>query len=239
MEDLDDFFAKKDKKKKLKTKDKKEEKKIKKKDKVEDTVEGDADGINKIIEHPEHVRHDECAWSDFQEEKETDYSGLKIQNLEIAENENGGAGADSQGEDDGEGGEGQQGPWKRQQAAQQPEPVRQEVEIPVEVPVAATTPAGGYIPPHLRAAQSAKVTPAAGAVGRGPGGRGRRGAPDLKNEENFPSLAAGMSGEVSVQKLEWAKKGFESVKAGASRSAGQNSEAPSVKMANRFDALSS
>jgi len=231
MEDLDDFFAKKDKKKKSKTKDKKEEKKIKKKDKVESSVilEGEDNGTETIIEHPV---HDAEQWSDFQEEKETDYSGLKIQNLEIVENENGGTGADSQNEEDGEDGSGQQGPWKRPQAAPQPEPVKQEVEVPVEVPVAAAPASGGYIPPHLRSAQAVKVVPRAA-------GRGRRGAPDLKNEENFPSLAAGMSGEVSVQKLEWAKKGFESVKSGASRTAGQNSEAPKITMGNRFDALSS
>lgn len=235
MEDLDDFFAKKDKKKKSKTKDKKEEKKIKKKDKVESSVilEGEDIGAETIIE--EHPVHDEGQWADFQEEKETDYSGLKIQNLEIAENENGGAGADSQNEEDGEDGSGQQGPWKRKQADTQPEPEKQEVEIPVEVPVAAApASSSGYIPPHLRSAAAVKVVPGARA-----GGRGRRGAPDLRNEESFPSLAAGMSGEVSVQKLEWAKKGFESVKAGASRSAGQNSEAPRINLGNRFDALSS
>lgn len=233
MEDLDDFFAKKDKKKKSKTKDKKEDKKIKKKDKVESSVilEGEDNGAETIIE--EHPVHDAEQWSDFQEEKETDYSGLKIQNLEIAENENGGAGADSQNEEDGEDGSGQQGPWKRPQAAPQPQPEKQEVEVPVEVPVAAAPASSGYVPPHLRTS-AVKVVPRAGA-----GGRGRRGAPDLKNEENFPSLAAGMSGEVSVQKLEWAKKGFESVKSGASRTAGQNSEAPKITMGNRFDALSS
>jgi len=232
MEDLDDFFAKKDKKKKSKTKDKKEEKKIKKKDKVESSVILDVDNAGETIIE-EHPVHDAEQWSDFQEEKETDYSGLKIQNLEIAENENGGAGADSQNEDDGEDGSGQQGPWKRQQAATQPEPERQEVEVPVEVPASAAPASSGYIPPHLRSAASVKVVPRAGA------GRGRRGAPDLKNEENFPSLAAGMSGEVSVQKLEWAKKGFENVKSGASRTAGQNSEAPKINLGNRFDALSS
>jgi len=232
MEDLDDFFAKKDKKKKLKTKDKKEEKKIKKKDKVESSVilDGENIGVETIIEHPV---HDAEQWSDFQEEKETDYSGLKIQNLEIAENENGGAGADSQNEDDGEDGSGQQGPWRRPQPAAQPESEKQEVEIPVEVPVAPAPAGSGYIPPHLRTS-AVKVVPRGTA-----GTRGRRGAPDLKNEENFPSLAAGMSGEVSVQKLEWAKKGFESVKSGASRSAGQNSEAPRINLGNRFDALSS
>lgn len=235
MEDLDDFFAKKDKKKKLKTKDKKEEKKIKIKKLVDSSaiLEVDDKGETIIEEHPV---HDEGQWADFQEEKETDYSGLKIQNLEIAENENGGAGADSQNEDDGENGSGQKGPWINKQAAAKPEPERQEVETPVEVPVAAALPSSGYIPPHLRSAATTKVVPGARAGG---GGRGRRGAPDLKNEENFPSLAAGMSGEVSVQKLEWAKKGFESVKSGASRSAGQNSEAPKITMGNRFDALSS
>jgi len=226
MEDLDDFFAKKDKKKKLKSKDKKEDKKIKKK--VELIIEDDA-GVEKIIE--EHPVHDAEQWSDFQEEKETDYSGLKIQNLEIAENEE--RAADSQNEEDGEDGSGQQGPWKRQQQAPPPEPETKEVEIPVE-PVPAALSSSGYIPPHLRSGATAKVVPRAGV-----GPRGRRGAPDLKNEENFPSLAAGMSGEVSVQKLEWAKKGFESVKSGASRSAGQNSEAPKITMGNRFDALSS
>jgi len=230
MEDLDDFFAKKDKKKKSKTKDKKEEKKIKKKDKVESSVilDGEDIGADTVIE--EHPVHDAEQWSDFQEEKETDYSGLKIQNLEIQEVPE--TGADSQNEEDGEDGSGQQGPWKRPQAAPQ-QPEKQEVEIPVPEPVVAAPASSGYVPPHLRTS-AVKVVPRAGVAGRG-----RRGAPDLKNEENFPSLAAGMSGEVSVQKLEWAKKGFESVKSGASRSAGQNSEAPKITMGNRFDALSS
>jgi len=232
MADLDDFFAKKDKKKKLKTKEIKEDKKIKKKDKIENIlIEGEDAGVETIVEHPV---HDAEQWSDFQEEKETDYSGLKIQNLEIAENENGGAGADSQNEEDGEDGSGQTGPWRRQQLPTPTEPEKQEVEIPVE-PVAPAPAGSGYIPPHLRSAATAKVVPGA----RAGVGRGRRGAPDLKNEENFPSLAAGMSGEVSVQKLEWAKKGFESVKSGASRSAGQNDNAPRVSLGNRFDALSS
>jgi len=230
MEDLDDFFAKKDKKKKSKTKDKKDEKKIKKKDKVESSVilDGEDNGADTVIE--EHPVHDAEQWSDFQEEKETDYSGLKIQNLEIQEAPE--TGGDSQNEEDGEDGSGQQGPWKRPQAAPQ-QPENQEVEIPVPEPVVAAPASSGYVPPHLRTA-AVKVVPRAGAAGRG-----RRGAPDLKNEENFPSLAAGMSGEVSVQKLEWAKKGFESVKSGASRSAGQNSEAPKINLGNRFDALSS
>lgn len=231
MSDLDDFFAKKDKKKKSKNKDQPPEKKVKKKEKIIESIknEDEEKPITDIVEHPV---HGEEQWSDFQEEQETDYSGLKIQKLEIVEPEPG-TGGDSQGEEDGEDGSGNQGPWNNyQQMPSEPEPVIEDHK-PEPAQSQMVSQAGGYIPPHLRGKQEVKSSPRVQ-----PGSR-RRNAPDIKNEESFPTLAAAVSEEVTVQKIAWAKQGFEQVKSGGSRSAGQNSSAPKINLENRYDALSS
>lgn len=228
MSDLDDFFAKKDKKKKSKNKDQPLDKKVKKKEKIIESIKNE-DEEKPVTEIDEHPVHDEEQWSDFQEEQETDYSGLKIQKLEIVEPEPG-TGGDSQGEEDGEDGSGNQGPWNKiQQMPTEPEPVIETKPEPLQI----VPQSGGYIPPHLRGKQEVKPSPRVQ-----PGSR-RRNAPDIKNEESFPTLAAAVSEEVTVQKLTWAKQGFEQVKSGGSRSAGQNSEAPKINLENRYDALSS
>ena len=57
MSDLDDFFAKKDKKKKSKNKDIPSEKKVKKKEKIIENItnEDEEKPITEIDEHPVHV----------------------------------------------------------------------------------------------------------------------------------------------------------------------------------------
>ena len=77
---LDDFFAKKDKKKKTGKKSKNsdlDDVKEKKKDKKKDQ-----DKLNSGLSNNLKGKDDE-EWNDFEEEKETDYTGLKIQNMQI------------------------------------------------------------------------------------------------------------------------------------------------------------
>lgn len=176
MADLDDFFAKKDRKKskggkkfttteelakKLEETHRREKEKLKEKKTLSSqNVDGDGELVGE--------RQDEDEWKEFEEEKK-DYTNLKIQNLQITEQP---SGDDAEGEDgepimeENEAGEmvprkkQPSGPWMNVQTQQQDEPVmmREEVRPPPPQPSAVgeggggggSAAGGGYIPPHLR-----------------------------------------------------------------------------------------
>ncbi|XP_065288224.1 protein CDV3 homolog isoform X2 [Dermacentor albipictus] len=124
---LDQFFAKKDKNKK-KTKGKVTSEQIAKK--MADSGEGAEKSLKKDKDKQENssgklsvtipsLAQGEEEWNDFEEEKEVDYSGLRIQALTIAEKEKEEEAAreqlDEDGEDSQQAGDQQSGPWKVQQ----------------------------------------------------------------------------------------------------------------------------
>lgn len=126
-------------------------------------------------------------WKDFEEEKK-DYSGLKIGHLSISAtgegstgNTDGGTEAPAGTDESGNEPDKKSGPWKRVNTEQAPAPV--EPEKPAEPPQ--RQPTGGYVPPHLRN-QSSQQQPAR---------LKSKTAPDIHNEEFFPTLSGSKSSE--------------------------------------------
>uniref|UniRef100_A0A6B2E8L2 Protein CDV3 homolog n=1 Tax=Phlebotomus kandelakii TaxID=1109342 RepID=A0A6B2E8L2_9DIPT len=225
MADLDDFFAKKDKKKS----------KVKKFTTADDLVKKLEDTSKKVETKPKtrgagneeefnsQVREDE--WKDFEEERK-DYSGLKIGQLTLNEEEHhtdGDQGSEAQSDTEGnaEAGDRKKGPWNAVQekaaAAAPPQP---------PPPVAAPAQPNIYRPPALQS-QLAKVRLRE---------MGSRVAPDISSEEYFPSLgAAPPKPEAPKKKLD---PGFEEVRHG-SRSArpSEVTKSSPVTIGNRFHSL--
>ncbi|XP_044738378.1 protein CDV3 homolog isoform X1 [Chrysoperla carnea] len=265
MADLDDFFAKKDRKKaknikkfstadeiakKLEDTGKKVEKPIKKDRSNQETDESRLDS------------HEQDEWKDFEEEKK-DYSGLKIGHLSInADGNSGNSGSDNQGGDNsglGDGGsdsgstsgdvnnsqnDGNQtkGPWKRVQQHQEPAPV--EVAPATVAQTSSTDTKGGYVAPHLRGNRNAlNLTQS--------GGRTRnKAAPDIHNQEYFPTLGSASKPETTNV---WGKKSsrnegtFEEVRhnkasfgrqAAEQRASQGNSQGVKLNLGNRYNTLS-
>ncbi|CAH1364463.1 unnamed protein product [Tenebrio molitor] len=187
MADLDDFFAKKDRKKSKSTK------KFSTTDEVAKKLEDNAKKSEKLKKErvPEGDEtsapvHDQDEWKDFEEEKK-DYSGLKIGNLTIASPTDGSTGAtetnteQQQGFDDsGQDNEKKMGPWKRVDSEVQEEPVKV-VEKKVEPPAPKPGPGGAYVPPSMRNQSSQPQIQ--------PSRLRSKAAPDIHNEEFFPTLS--------------------------------------------------
>ncbi|KAH3699907.1 hypothetical protein DPMN_074869 [Dreissena polymorpha] len=141
--------------------------------------------------------YEEEEWKEVEEEKEKDYSGLRIANLQIADKVEEGEeeGDENQDEDneDGEGKErrdkGEQGPWKSG-ATTAPTAVQPEhPATPVEEPKKEEPkPTGKYVPPSQRAAAAAggTTTPSGPTVPSHL--RRKKEMPNLKSEEEFPTL---------------------------------------------------
>lgn len=128
-----------------------------------------------------HLFKEQDEWKDFEEEKK-DYSGLKIGHLSISAAGEGSAGNNDNSEaptgqdESGNEPDKKQGPWKRMASEQQPPPP--EPEKPVEPPPPRAT-TGGYVPPHLRN-QPSQIQPSR---------LKSKAAPDIHNEEFFPTLS--------------------------------------------------
>ncbi|XP_075218705.1 protein CDV3 homolog [Lycorma delicatula] len=232
MADLDDFFAKKDRKKskgkkfatadeiakKLEETGKRTEKT--KKEKLQSSAGQDG-------EDPNLGNQEEDEWKDFEEEKK-DYTGLKIQNLTI-ESE-----AGDEGIDDGEDGEDgemeeneagelvpkrkvQAGPWKfvAQPQIQEEIPEIKPVEKKPAEEVSTKGTSGSYVPPHVRnlAQQPSHHNPRL---------LKSKAAPDVNNEDLFPTLSAAKNAEPATGA--WGRKrrddgiGFEEVRNSKSHS---------------------
>nr|XP_037278644.1 protein CDV3 homolog [Rhipicephalus microplus] len=251
---LDQFFAKKDKNKK-KTKGKVTSEQIAKK--MADSGESAEKTVKKDKEKQENtsgklsvtipsLAQGEDEWNDFEEEKEVDYSGLRIQALTIAEKEKEEEAAREQLDEDGEdcqqAGDQQSGPWKVQQqqqqqqaaAAEQPSTPPPEPEPQAPPPKTEPEPKetrGAYRPPHLRsgAAAAARTLP-------------HRGPVDLcakittsPAKSSFPTLGAAI--DTKAPRREYADHSFTSVKHGL-----RNREDPSqhhlqLDLENKYSAL--
>ncbi|XP_044265082.1 protein CDV3 homolog [Tribolium madens] len=239
MADLDDFFAKKDRKKQKSTKKfattdevaKKLEDNAKKseKQKKERVPEGDESST---------PAHDQDEWKDFEEEKK-DYSGLKIGNLTITSPTDGSTGAtetsteQQQGFDEaGQESEKKVGPWKRVDVEVQEEPVKVPEKKPEPPPVTKGI-GGAYVPPSMRnqPQQSHQSQPT----------RLRsKAAPDIHNEEFFPTLS-----KTSDHKKNRSEGAFEVVqhtRAGSHRQVEQakasSGQGPKLSLENRYNTLS-
>ncbi|RZF37212.1 hypothetical protein LSTR_LSTR016932 [Laodelphax striatellus] len=216
MADLDDFFAKKDRKKlkgtKFTTADElskkleecgKRTERIRKEKLQTTNGQDDGDSVDDNQEDDE--------WKEFEEQKK-DYSGLKIQNLIIVEDEDkGGVGMNGE-EDDMEENEAgemvprrkETGPWK---CVSQPQPEESALK-PVE---AKERVHGSYLPPHLRNVSQQNNHPLTTSSARM---LKTHAAPNVNNEDLFPTLLTAKS--VADQSA-WGKKkrdvgvGFEEI----------------------------
>ncbi|XP_055374254.1 protein CDV3 homolog isoform X2 [Condylostylus longicornis] len=228
MADLDDFFAKKD-KKKSKTKKFLTPEELAKK--LEDTSKKAVEvkpqqpprkelrpNDDLLILKPEEDPQDNEEWKEFQEVEQKDYSGLKIGQLTLNDDEDelgsGQEGGLDENDTDGEGSSNKdrkQGPWKSVV------PAEEVTQIPVEVKPSV------YVSPAFKAAS--KTIKAR-----------NRNAPDITNEEYFPTLGAARPEEQRKKKNE---PSFEEVRHGGRMQRIQelkrNTEAPVI--GNRYDSL--
>lgn len=206
---LDDFFAKKDKsKKKSKTtkltpddilaksdepvkKDKKS-----KKEKTKSQTPKSTTDINSVPD---------AEWLEVEDEKETDYTGLRIANLQVGDKDQD-TGDEEVVEENGEEYEdgetrekkdtGQQGPWNVKATPNPTTPAPAPVEVP-SAPKDDSTPKAPtkYIPPAQRAAAAAAASGGGSSMPSGPTVpahlRRKRVAPNITSEQDFPTLGGG------------------------------------------------
>lgn len=227
MADLDDFFAKKDRKKGKSKKLTPSEELARK---IEDTSkpsqsakkpgQDDDDGVIVEEAHVPSVNEDE--WKEYQEEERKDYTGLKLGLLQITDDDQ--LDGDAEGGEYGSDGEmysensdkTRSGPWKK--VEEEDKPVKKE-PVQEKAPVSSV-----YISPALRNAQALKATKLKKGV-----------LPDINNEELFPVLGSAKPEEVKKKRPE---PGFEEVKHGGrvQRSSDLQANAP-VSIGNRFGSL--
>lgn len=247
MADLDDFFAKKDKKKKGKKAFSKANtevlaKNLEENDRKEQQAEEKATDIiqrgSRPIEDQAGTKENEAEeWAEY-EEKKLDYTNLKIDTLKLDEEPE----PNEDGDDVNEDGEKvkkskEGGPWSKLVASDSldkdedeektPEPAPKE-ETPQPVLPAGAVTKSSYVPPHLRNSSARSVRgpesmdgPQTGPTSGGPRGPRRpKHAPDISNEVYFPSLSAAMGTDDPAYKTGQANsnRGFEEVKSGASQS---------------------
>lgn len=189
---LDDFFAKRDKKKK------------KEKGKGKETAAGPTSAaVKKTKKEKEksaknenqdtQVEKDE-EWKEF-EQKEVDYSGLRLQALQISDEKEEEEYEKEEVGEDGEiilvSGDKVSGPWNKSGAAPPPAAPVEEVEVPE------AKPAGVYRPPGARLSTTR----------RGPS----QGPPEIFSDAQFPSLLA-TAKHVETRKDREMEKTFEVVK---------------------------
>uniref|UniRef100_A0A0A9YQB2 Protein CDV3 n=1 Tax=Lygus hesperus TaxID=30085 RepID=A0A0A9YQB2_LYGHE len=249
--DLDDFFAKKDRKKskgkKFATADeiaKKLEESGRRSEKLKKEKKEEVD------EQGNTVVQDEDEWREFEEEKK-DYSGLKIQNLTLADYDNweeGGSGGEDEegGMEENEQGEmvpkKKAGPWR---VIQNPTPaVAEEEPAPVAAAVQPQPPqqqsSSTYVPPSLR---NANRTSAASSTPFNQKLMRRKVAPDVRSEEAFPTLSAATAQEAAGASA-WSKNrktnqelGFEEVRNSKSHSGRSIAAQSTVSLGNKYGAL--
>jgi len=202
---LDDFFAKKDKSKKKKTKvlsevnalSQSEEKPKKKKSKEKSSATLSEGGKiasasssstdnNKADVEPE-APNDE--WVEIEEKADADYTGLKIQSLRLEEREAAAAKEEEEEEEAAKnGGAVNDGPWKKVEAA--PVIEKETTEVVSESKESTPTGSGKYVPPSVRAAQRQAAQQPSAPLRK----RNNKLAPDVTDQESFPTLGGGGGG---------------------------------------------
>ncbi|XP_067003324.1 protein CDV3 homolog [Anabrus simplex] len=256
MADLDDFFAKKDRKKnkakKFATADeiakKLEETGKKDRSKKEKLTSQSQPSGQDVDDQGGQIQEDD-EWKEFEEEKK-DYSGLRIGKLQIndIEADGGGGEEDEQVMEENEAGEMvlrkkvQSGPWKIVNAQQ--EQPSHEVQEPTYVekrPEREIHTSSTYVPPAKRN-QPKELSHAS------PRGGGKsKAAPDINNEEFFPTLSA--SKGLDPNSGAWGRRRrdegtFEEVRNSKSHSSRYADSAkvggggPKLSLGNKYGALS-
>lgn len=166
----------------------------------------------------------EDEWRDFEEEGQKDYTGLKIQNIQLNDDEYY-SGSDGEGGDgDGEDGDSDKGAWKKlaNEAKSNSQAESDSTKKKSSGGLAAST-TGRYISPALRQQTLMPVRLKKDAL------------PDINNAENFPTLGEAKKEELRKKKNE---VGFTEVKEGArfQRSSELPTNAP-VVIGNRYNSL--
>lgn len=215
---LDDFFAKRDKKKK-KDKGKGKEQspaagpinlKKNKKEKEKSTKNENQDT---------QVEKEDEEWKEF-EQKEVDYSGLRVQALQLNDEKEEEEYEKEEVGEDGEtimvSGDKMSGPWNKSGAAPVPAPV-------VEVEVPEPKPAGVYRPPGARL----------GTAKRGPA----QGPPEIYSDAQFPSLSS-TAKHIETRRDREMDKTFEVVKHRTrAREDGGGASAQHLQLDNQYSIL--
>lgn len=214
MSDVEDdslgsFFAKKDKSKKPKKK---------KKTKSYETTETQSESSTKSVRQVDE-------WNDFQEEKEKDYSNLKMQDLQVSEEvarEDFEEEAEGNGDEvDGEKSNDENQIWNKAQS--NPSSTVSAKPAPVEAPGTENVVGGKYVPPSMKRAAMA-----------GPVSRRRIGQPpDIGSQAAFPTLGAASLDNKIPADFEMVKKGIRSTEAR------MDDTRPRLNLDNRFEGLRS
>jgi len=250
MGDIDDFFAKKDKKKKGTKKFSKantdviaknlietDRKELKEQEKQDKEI-GSKYNEEKPIAAPN--SHDDEEWDDYRENKK-DYSGLKIESLTIEETVPDEEENETEINEDGEvvmKAKNESGPWNKMAGSGNTEPQQDLKPKPEPEPAAAPTPnvvGGSYKPPHMRSGGGPPPTnPEPRRFKR------NAAAPDINNEMNFPSLSS--AAEDAGPKGAWGRREdgghFEEVRdRGQANYSRQSAQAPKLTLGNKFAAL--
>ncbi|KAI4504745.1 hypothetical protein M0802_000295 [Mischocyttarus mexicanus] len=247
MADLDDFFAKKDRKKakgKKFTTTEEVAKKLEETGKRTEKVKSKDKPTNPEGEETQQIE-DEDEWKEFEVEEKKDLRGLKIGNLSVKEtvdvesDDERGTGDNSS---DGEAGDNtaKSGPWKKPEAPQQQQEIIEVVAATTTAaaPAVSTTSGSAYVAPHFR-----NPAPMTSSV---PRSRGKNAAPDIHSEEYFPTLSSKPQSNESTGGP-WGRRKreegtFEEVRnRGGSRSYSiQESQAqtPKLSLGNKYGALS-
>jgi len=255
MADLDDFFAKKDKKKKgtkkfskantdviAKNLEETAKKELRAQEKLEPLATSAALNEEKKTETK---IEDDDDWEVYREDKK-DYTGLKIETLKVESEPEEEEGEEQMNED----GEmvtvkkEESGPWNKKAGTNNntAEPAQQEEKTPEPdhtAPTPASTGRSSYVPPHMRGGNTSET----------PGGprrpvKGRmKAAPDINSEVYFPSLSS--TADDSAPKGAWGKKlekrdegQFEEVRERQGQThSSRSAEAPKLILGNRFEGL--
>lgn len=251
MADLDDFFAKKDKKKKGTKKFSKAntdvlaknlEESAKKEQKAQDKEVSEMGNENNA-NTPLNQQDDE-EWETYSENKK-DYSGLKIENLTVEEP----AKEEEEETEINEDGEivkvkkDDSGPWNKlgdSQEGQEGGETIEETVVSATVGQGMTNVTGGkYVPPSMRTAGGGGADR---AELRRTAPRRTKAAPDISSEVYFPSLSS--ASEDTAPKGAWGRKlvkeegAFEEVKQSSqNQNQHRNADAPKLALGNKFDAL--
>lgn len=241
VNDLDDFFAKKDKtKKKSKSKittdeiEGRLEKKLKKAKSGSSGTKKDKGSSSggKVLDV--RIGDDDTEWKEVESEETKDYSDLRIQNLPTSDrgqddrDENGGYREEG---DEGDGKGGVPGPWKPVNNPPQPaapSPVLDEKPPVVESKPPESTPAktGKYVPPGARNTAS-KVTPLPAVSVSGGHGKRKTAAPNVESHADFPTL-----GQVASEGPD-----FQQVRGGGRRAEDPASQISKLSLENKYGTL--
>lgn len=172
------------------------------------------------------LEEDSDDWKDIEEEKEKDYSGLKVQSMCMSEKEKEEEQLlkDQQAEENGESSklnDGMAGPWKMSASG-----TSSTSEIIIEEEVKEEKPQSTYVPPHLRYSSAASSGPK----------RNPKTAPEISSEVHFPSLSASVDTPKGTQ-TSTQDKSFQSVKHGVKSKGDVSPHGPQIDLENKFAAL--